>query len=73
MQKVKDKEDFYENIVIPYKGELENWYVNNIGLIVYLKVIIITTIVVFIPSSYLWKKAFNNLPTMPKEIEMYLK
>jgi len=72
IQKVKDKEGFYKNVIIPYKGELEKWYVNNIGLTVYFKLIIATAIAVLRPSSNFWMKAFNNLPLLPKELEMYL-
>jgi len=73
LQKMESKEDFYKDIIIPYKGELEKWYVNNIGLMLYFKMIFITAIIVIKPSSNIWKKAFKDLPMMPKEIEMYFK
>ncbi|MDR0301416.1 MAG: sugar transferase [Treponema sp.] len=73
MQKVKDQEDFYRNMIIPYKGELEKWYTQNIGLVLYFKIIFFTAISVLNSSSDFWIRAFDNLPPTPKELEIYLK
>jgi lipopolysaccharide/colanic/teichoic acid biosynthesis glycosyltransferase len=67
---IQNKEDFYKDTIIPYKGELEKWYVNNIRLIIYFKLIIITIIIVLKPSNDLWKETFQDLPHIPKELEM---
>ncbi|GHU59742.1 hypothetical protein FACS189444_5600 [Spirochaetia bacterium] len=72
MQKIDDKEDFYKNVIMPYKGELENWFVNNSSLGTYFKMILVTVIVVLKPSSNIWKKTFRNLPTVPQELEAYM-
>ena len=73
LQKIDKKEEFYENVIIPYKGELEKWYVNNIGIMTYFKLIFITAIIVLRPSSNIWKDAFKNVPSVPKELDVYLK
>jgi lipopolysaccharide/colanic/teichoic acid biosynthesis glycosyltransferase len=73
LQKIDKKEEFYENVIIPYKGELEKWYVNNIGIMAYFKLIFITAVIVLRPSSCIWKNAFKNLPSVPKELDVYLK
>jgi len=73
LQKVNEKERFYKDIIIPYKGELEKWYVNNIGLIIYFKVIFVTAVVMLCPLSDILEKAFKDIPLMPKEIDIYSK
>jgi lipopolysaccharide/colanic/teichoic acid biosynthesis glycosyltransferase len=73
MQKRNDDwEDFYDYVITPYKGELEKWYTRNIGLVLYFKIIFITAIILLNSSSALWKKAFKNLPPIPKELKIYL-
>jgi lipopolysaccharide/colanic/teichoic acid biosynthesis glycosyltransferase len=73
LKMTEDKEGFYRDIIIPYKGELEKWYVNNIRLMVYFKLIFLTAIIVIIPSFDLWEKVFKDLPSIPKELEkMYI-
>ncbi|GHU52369.1 glycosyl transferase [Bacilli bacterium] len=72
MQRIDDKEDFYKNVIMPYKGKLENWFVNNGSLATYFKMILVTVIVVLKPSSNIWKKAFRNLPAVPQELEAYM-
>jgi len=69
MQGIDDKDKFYKNIIMPYKGELESWYIDNIGIITYFKIIIITVISVIRKSSNIFKKSFKKLPSVPKEIE----
>ncbi len=53
---------FYRDIVAPYKGALEVWYVKNLSFINYLKVILITVIVVIFPKSQIVWYAFRGLP-----------
>jgi lipopolysaccharide/colanic/teichoic acid biosynthesis glycosyltransferase len=72
IQKIKEKEMFYLKNIIPYKGELEKWYVTNIGIINYFKIIFCTVIIVILPNTNIWKSIFKNIPKMPKELEMYI-
>jgi lipopolysaccharide/colanic/teichoic acid biosynthesis glycosyltransferase len=72
LHKIESKDDFYRNIIIPYKGKLEGWYVDNQSLLVYFKIIIITVFIVLKPSSHAWQKAFKNLPSVPRELEFYM-
>jgi lipopolysaccharide/colanic/teichoic acid biosynthesis glycosyltransferase len=69
IQKVKDKEGFYKDTIIPYKGELERWYVKNIGMSLYFKIIICTGITVIMPNTNIRKSAFKNIPQMPEKLE----
>ncbi|MEN3810902.1 sugar transferase [Chromobacterium piscinae] len=64
--------DFYNNVIAPYKGELEKWYTANQSLINYFKAIITTVIVVLSPNSTLAWKWFNGLPTPPNELKDFL-
>ena len=72
IQNINDKEKFYRNIVMPYKGKLESWFVENISILSYFKIILVTTIIVLKPSSLIWKRIFNNLPVAPKELEIHI-
>jgi lipopolysaccharide/colanic/teichoic acid biosynthesis glycosyltransferase len=69
LHKVDNKDDFYRNVIIPYKGKLESWFVDNYNLINYFKVIFITAIIVLKPSSRIWQKTFKKLPLVPEEIK----
>jgi lipopolysaccharide/colanic/teichoic acid biosynthesis glycosyltransferase len=69
LQKIESKDNFYRNIIIPYKGKLESWYVDNRSLLDYFKIIIITILIVLKPSSHTWQKVFKDLSQIPKELE----
>jgi hypothetical protein len=43
--------DFYDQVIAPYKGQVEAWYVNHQTLGVYFSVIAVTVWVVLFPSS----------------------
>jgi len=73
MQNIVDKKDFYKNVVMPYKGKLESWHVDNINIHHYFKIILVTMLIVLKPSSTIWKNMFKNLPTIPKDLEVFLK
>lgn len=58
----------YNNIIAPYKGELELWYVKNQSVGLYLILIFLTAWVVAFPHSKLHTKIFKSLPKAPKEL-----
>jgi lipopolysaccharide/colanic/teichoic acid biosynthesis glycosyltransferase len=72
MQKIDNKDDFYNNIIMPYKGKLESWFVDNYTLLNYFKIIFVTVIIVLKPSSCIRERIFRNLPPAPEELERYL-
>ena len=47
----KKKKKTYQQKITPRKAELEKWYVKNKSLYLYFKLIILTIIVVIIPSA----------------------
>lgn len=68
MHASKDSDRFYDEVIMPYKGELECWYVDNQGVWVYLKSIFITAWVVLFPDSGVHWMAFRGLPSPPGEL-----
>jgi len=64
--------NFYENIISPYKGALEQWFIRNKGIYIYFLAIIITVWVVLIPKSKIHWKIFRNLPMPPAELKQFL-
>ena len=64
---------FYNNVIAPYKGSLEEWFVANKGLYIYFTVIVITAWTVLLPSSQVAWKVFKGLPEPPDELKRELK
>mgnify|MGYP000911918379 CR=1 FL=1 len=64
--------DFYGNVIAPYKGALEEWFVANKGLYIYFMAIFVTIwAVLFTKTSIAWK-VFKGLPEPPEELRMPL-
>ena len=57
--------DFYDNVIGPYKGDVEAWYVGKQGLIAYFSLILLTVWVVLFPKSDLVLRLFKDLPSPP--------
>ncbi len=72
-QILNDAEDvkiLYKNLIAPYKGELEVWYVKNKSFKLYLYLILMTIyVVLFSRRNKLW----SLFPTLPKPSEELLK
>ncbi|MCS6930502.1 MAG: sugar transferase [Saprospiraceae bacterium] len=64
--------EFYDNVIAPYKGQLEEWYVNNQGLYTYFAVILATLLVILKPKSNVVWRLFPNLPIPPESLRVYL-
>lgn len=63
-----EPEKFYDTAIMPYKGKLEEWYVANQGLKIYLSCILVTVWVLLFPKSNIVQKIFPNLPPLPTEL-----
>ena len=59
---------FYDDVIAPYKGALEEWYVKHATLRTYLACIVITAWVVLVPRSSVAWLAFSDLPPPPPEL-----
>ena len=64
--------DFYSNVIAPYKGALEEWFVSNKSLYIYFVAIFVTAWVVVFPKSNLVWRLFKGLPTPPDELKVDL-
>ncbi len=65
--------DFYENVIAPYKGQLEEWFVKNKGLSLYFLSILITAWAIVFPSSNIAWKLLRNTPKPPEKLSNLLR
>lgn len=72
LHSVENRENFHDNIITPYKGRLECWYVQHRGIVNYFKLIICTVLVVLKPRNNCWKKWFKDLPEVPNNLKDYI-
>jgi len=64
--------NFYLNVIAPYKGTLEEWFVSNKSLYIYFMAIIITFWAVFFPSTNIVWRIFRDLPEPPAVLRQAL-
>lgn len=69
-QDLPDPKEFYDRVILPYKGQVEIWYVQHKNIVLYFKVIILTIISVLNPKSNLYLKWFKGLPERPAELPL---
>src|SRR6056297_141791 len=68
MHAANDPDRFYDHVIMPYKGKLEEWYVRNQSATTYLLLIVLTVWVVLIPRSGSVWRIFPDLPRPPEDI-----
>jgi len=61
--------DFYDTVIAPYKGALEEWFVSHQGLYTYFVAIVVTVWAVLFPTSKIAWKAFRGLPVPPDQLK----
>ena len=61
-QKGGDVQDFYTNIITPYKSMAEKWYQKNFSFSTDLKILFLTAWGIIFPKSNLLFKVFSDLP-----------
>lgn len=64
--------NFYANVIAPYKGELEEWFVLNKSLFIYFVAIFTTVWAVLVPSTKIAWQVFKDLPKPPAELKQVL-
>jgi len=64
--------EFYDNVIAPYKGQVEAWYVDHQALFTYFAVILVTVWVVLFPKSGIVWRVFKGLPTPPDALKLAL-
>lgn len=61
----------YDTIIMPYKGKLEEWFIENQSLKLYFIVIWVTLVSLFARKMSLQKTLFIDIPKPPEELEIY--
>ena len=64
--------DFYDDVIAPYKGALEEWFVSNKSLHIYFIAIFTTVWAVLFPKTKLAWTVFKGLPEPPEELKLAL-
>ena len=72
MHDADNAEEMYDKIIMPYKGRLEEWYVSNRSLAMYVTLVVATIIVVFMGKIPFLESVFSSAPRVPKELERYI-
>ncbi|HEV8035402.1 sugar transferase [Yoonia sp.] len=67
----EDPAKFYAEVIKPYKGRVELWYLHNQSLLSYLLVIFVTVWVIIFSKSRLPWRAFPGLPTPPPDLARF--
>lgn len=57
-----DYRHMYNNVIYPYKGKLELWYLQHASIITDIKIIFLTAWSILFPENQLAKSFFKNLP-----------
>jgi len=61
---------FYDEVISPYKGRLEAWWVTNQSLMNYFLLIALTVWVILFPKNRLLFHICNDLPSAPQELSI---
>ena len=64
--------DFYDSVIAPYKGALEEWFVANKGLYIYFMAIFTTVWAVLFSKTQVAWTVFKGLPKPPEELKLAL-
>lgn len=66
---LKAKEAFYDDVISPYKGKVESWYVEHQSIGMYFKLIWMTVLAVLSPNASMsFEEAYDDFPKLPKEL-----
>lgn len=71
MDDAESADVFYDEVIMPYKGALEAWYVDNAGVVLYFKLIVLTCWVIVFPSSGAFWGMFPGVPRPPEALMPY--
>lgn len=71
MENSGNHDHFYDNVIMPYKGLLEEWYVENNNIFNYISLIILTIWVVLSSNTKILFKIYD-LPKPPDELRKFL-
>jgi len=67
-----NNDEFYDSVIMPYKGQLETWYVNHTTILIDLKIVYVTALKIIFPKLRLnLSKFFDGMPNPPKELQKF--
>lgn len=69
---IDDPVAFDDYVITPYKGQLEHWFMLNQSIYLYFELIIMTLVVVLFPSSKLYQRLLQRVPSPPSELSNLL-
>ncbi len=72
MHDADNADDMYDSIVMPFKGQLEEWYVQNRSFALYLFLIISTIFVIIFGKIPFLHSIFSSTPRVPDELAPYI-
>ena len=67
-----DPDRLYDDVIMPYKGKLESWYVRNNSVWNYLLLIALTIIVILTRSTRLIFQCYASLPRPPEDLNSFI-
>jgi len=62
----------YDDVIMPYKGKLESWYVRNNSVWNYLLLIALTILVILTRSTRLIFQCYTSLPRPPEDLNSFI-
>jgi lipopolysaccharide/colanic/teichoic acid biosynthesis glycosyltransferase len=62
----------YDDVIMPYKGKLESWYVRNNSVWNYLLLIALTILVILTRSTRLIFRCYSLLPRPPEALKSFI-
>ena len=63
---VDEADRLYRQVIMPYKGQLELWYVRNANLWIDLLLIALTVVLVVLPNFSIPKRLIGDIPEPPR-------
>jgi lipopolysaccharide/colanic/teichoic acid biosynthesis glycosyltransferase len=72
MESHDEADRFYDDVIMTYKGALEQWYVRNNSVMLYFILIITTVVALFFKSSMFLFKLYPTLPIVPNALEAFI-
>jgi lipopolysaccharide/colanic/teichoic acid biosynthesis glycosyltransferase len=72
LSKVSDPVTFDEQIITPYKGQIEHWFAVNQSVSLYFELILATVFVVLMPTSGVRRRLLRRMPPPPADLSKLL-
>ena len=64
--------EFYDEVIMPYKGSIEEYFFMQKSFIDYFKIILLTIMILIFPKFIRISNFYNNLPKPPETLKKYI-